>query len=115
PTGDHILIGKNKRDMLLAWQRMKDIGGGIVLAHEGEIIFELPLLLGGFMYAGGMEELIEKETILKKILQDFGYPFQDPIFTIYFLSSTNLPYVRITQQGIYDVMKQTVLIPATMR
>src|SRR5699024_8512506 len=40
-TGDIVCIGKSKPDMLLAWKRLKEIGGGIVLAHEGEIIFEL--------------------------------------------------------------------------
>src|SRR5699024_7129891 len=49
PTGDIIFIGKNKLDMVQAWKRMKEIGGGIVLVHESEVIFELPLLLGGMM------------------------------------------------------------------
>ncbi|MCP6379740.1 hypothetical protein NL466_29020, partial [Klebsiella pneumoniae] len=30
-TGDIVAIGKNKADMLLAFARMKEIGGGIVL------------------------------------------------------------------------------------
>lgn len=115
PTGDHLVIGKDKYDMLLAWQRMKEIGGGIVLVHQRKILFELSLSLGGLMFAGDMDTLIEKEKEMREILRDFGYPFQDPIFTLYFLSSTNLPYVRITQKGIYDVMKRSVLFPATMR
>src|SRR5690625_48099 len=115
PTGDIILIGKSKQDMLLAWRKMKEIGGGIVLAHQGEIIFELPLLLGGMMFDGQMTHLIQKEEKLKKILIDFGYKFNDPIFSIYFLSSTNLPYTRITQKGIYDVMKKESFFPANMR
>ncbi|MDA4896474.1 hypothetical protein PFZ55_57495, partial [Streptomyces sp. MS2A] len=37
-TGDIIAIGKNKEDMLLAFKRMKEIGGGIVLAENGKIL-----------------------------------------------------------------------------
>ncbi|WP_106494673.1 adenine deaminase C-terminal domain-containing protein [Lentibacillus sp. Marseille-P4043] len=114
-TGDIVCIGKSKQDMLIAWQRLKEIGGGIVLVHQGEIIFELPLQLGGTMYDGKMEQLIEKEKQLKTLLQEFGYRFGDPVYSILFLSSTHLPYIRITQKGIIDVKKREVLFPAIMR
>lgn len=114
-TGDFVCIGKSKPDMLLAWQRVKELGGGIVLVHQGEIIFELPLRLGGSMFDGEMASLIEKEKELKNLLKEFGYPFADPIYTILFLSATHLPYIRVTQQGILDVKKREVLFPAIMR
>ena len=114
-TDDIIIIGKRKSDMSLAWKRMKEIGGGIVLAHQGEIIYELALPLEGAMYDGSMAQLIEKEKECVKILNEAGYTFNDPIYTLLFLSSTHLPYIRITQQGIVDVMKYEVIVPANMR
>src|SRR5690606_19764515 len=53
-TGDFVFIRKNKQDILLAWKRLKELGGGIVLVHEGEIIAELPLRLAGKMFASNM-------------------------------------------------------------
>ncbi|WP_284141365.1 adenine deaminase C-terminal domain-containing protein [Virgibacillus sp. LDC-1] len=114
-TGDIVFIGKSKPDLLLAWKRMKAIGGGIVVVHQGEVLIEIPLTLGGVMFDGGMEALIAKEKELKQHLEAFGYPFADPIYSILFLSSTHLPYIRITQQGIMDIKKKAVLFPATMR
>lgn len=114
-TGDFVFIGKNKQDMLLAFKRMKDIGGGIVVAHQGEILLEIPLPLSGMMAQGDMTDLIEKEKALKQLLMDFGYQFTDPVYSIFFLSSTHLPYIRITQQGIIDIMKKEVLFPSIMR
>ncbi len=114
-TDDIIIIGKRKSDMSLAWKRMKEIGGGIVLAHQGKIIYELALPLEGAMYDGSMAQLIEKEKECVKILNEAGYTFNDPIYTLLFLSSTHLPYIRITQQGIVDVMKYEVIVPANMR
>ncbi|UJL47250.1 adenine deaminase [Virgibacillus sp. NKC19-16] len=105
-TGDFVFIGKSKSDMLLAGNRLKEIGGGIVLVHNGEVLVELPLTLGGVMFNGKMSTLIEKEKQLKETLAEFGYSHNDPIYTIYFLSSTHLPYIRITQQGIVDVKKK---------
>lgn len=114
-TDDIILIGKRKADMVLAFERMKEIGGGIVLVHDNQIIFELPLTLHGAMYPGKMERLIEKEKKCVQILEEAGYSFNDPIYTLFFLSSTHLPYIRITQQGLIDVMKKEVIVPANMR
>ncbi|HLR08942.1 MAG TPA: adenine deaminase C-terminal domain-containing protein [Bacillota bacterium] len=114
-TGDHVLLGKSKSDMLIAWQRMKALGGGIVAAHQGETVFELPLELGGAMFAGDMHTLIDKEKTLRELLKAYGYRFDDPVYSILFLSATHLPYIRITQQGIIDVKKREVLFPAIMR
>ncbi|HAM80987.1 adenine deaminase C-terminal domain-containing protein [Ornithinibacillus bavariensis] len=114
-TGDLIFIGKNKQDMLLAWKRLKELGGGIVVVQNGEIVVELPLVLGGKLFAGHMEELIAKEKLLKEKLLEYGYKFNDPIYSILFLSSTHLPYIRITQEGVIDIKKREVIFPATMR
>ncbi|WP_156291010.1 adenine deaminase C-terminal domain-containing protein [Oceanobacillus salinisoli] len=113
-SGDLIFIGKSKKDILLAWKRLKEIGGGIVLVHEGEVLTDLPLSLGGMMSMESMDDIIEKEKQIKAYLKEFGYNYDDPIYNILFLSATHLPYVRITQQGIIDIKKREVLFPATM-
>src|SRR5690606_39293735 len=46
-TGDIILIGKSKPDMMAAFNRMKEIGGGIVLVENGKVIHEIPLPFAG--------------------------------------------------------------------
>ncbi len=114
-TGDFIVIGKRKHDMQIAFQRMKELGGGIVLVEEGEVIFELHLPLGGRMSKLALEELIPSERQFRILMKDRGYSYQDPVYTLLFLSSTHLPYIRITPVGIYDVMKKTVLFPTIMR
>ncbi|MGM8364025.1 adenine deaminase C-terminal domain-containing protein [Virgibacillus sp. W0181] len=114
-TGDLVFIGKNKQDILIAWKRLKEIGGGIVLVHEGKVIFELILELSGVMHDGDFKKLITEEKKLKHILQDYGYLYNDPVYNILFLSSTHLPYIRITQQGIYDVLRRETIFPANMR
>ncbi|WPZ18664.1 adenine deaminase C-terminal domain-containing protein [Geobacillus subterraneus] len=114
-TGDFILIGKHKEDMMLAFQRMKDIGGGIVLVEDGTILFELPLPLGGMTSTLDMKPLMNEEKTFVRLLRERGYHFEDPVYSLLFLQSTHLPYVRITQRGIYDVMHKTVLFPSIMR
>jgi adenine deaminase len=114
-TGDIILIGKNKKDMMHAFNRMKEIGGGIVVAEKEKIVQEIPLKVGGVMSDQPVENLIEQEKNLLAYLRERGYQFADPIYSLLFFSSTHLPYIRITQQGMYDVMNKTVLFPTIMR
>ncbi|MFS0614291.1 adenine deaminase C-terminal domain-containing protein [Lederbergia ruris] len=114
-TGDIILIGKRKEDMLLAFKRMKEIGGGIVLAEEGKIIFEMKLSLAGLMSDLRIEDLAQETETLKDRLVERGYLFTDPIYSLLFFSATHLPYIRLTQSGLYDVMNKKVLFPTLMR
>ncbi|MFD2445162.1 adenine deaminase C-terminal domain-containing protein [Bacillus sp. CGMCC 1.16607] len=114
-TGDLILIGKSKQDMQLAFQRIKEIGGGIALVENGEVLVEIPLTLSGIMSDASLNEIIRQEKVLTKHLNERGYHFSDPIYSLLFFASTHLPYIRITQQGIYDVMNKMILFPSIMR
>jgi len=114
-TGDIILIGKNRHDIINAFNRMKELGGGIVMMEDAQIVCEVPLNLSGIMSSIPIEKLIEQEKTLLKELKERGYKFSDPIYSLAFFSATHLPYIRITQQGMYDVMNKSVLFPSIMR
>lgn len=91
------------------------MNGGIVLVEDGQVIVKIPLTLAGSVYDGDVEELIPLEVELKQALKQRGYHHSDAIYTLLFLQSTHLPYIRITTRGIFDVMKNTVMLPAVMR
>jgi adenine deaminase len=114
-TGDILCIGKSKSDMLLAFNRMKELGGGIVIAENGVIIQEIPLPIGGIMSGEHMEDLIGQVKQFMENLKMRGYGYDDPIYSLLFLCATHLPYIRITSKGMYDVMKKTILFPTIMR
>lgn len=114
-TGDIIMIGKSKTEMLAAYKRMKELGGGIVLTEKGRVIFEMPLQLNGSASSEELEQVIGKQKEIYCLLQERGYTFDDPIYSLLFFSSTHLPYIRVTPKGIFDVMKKTVLFPSIMR
>ncbi|HDR7354942.1 adenine deaminase C-terminal domain-containing protein [Bacillus wiedmannii] len=108
-TGDIILIGKNKEDMLTAFHRVKEIGGGMVIAEKNEVLHEIALPLLGIMSKLKMNELIQEEKQLVKLLQERGYAYDDPAFTILFFSATHLPFIRVTPIGLYDVKNSKVV------
>jgi len=108
-TGDIILIGKRKEDMLTAFHRVKELGGGIVIAEKNEVLHEIVLPLLGIMSNVNMSDLIKEEKKMVKLLQERGYAYNDPAFTILFFSATHLPFIRITPIGLYDVKSSKVL------
>ncbi|MBJ8007439.1 adenine deaminase C-terminal domain-containing protein [Bacillus cereus] len=108
-TGDIILIGKSKEDMLTAFHRVKELGGGMVIAERNEVLHEIALPLLGIMSDLKMSELIHKEKKMVKLLQERGYAYNDPAFTILFFSATHLPFIRVTPIGLYDVKSSKVL------
>ncbi|WP_040285979.1 adenine deaminase C-terminal domain-containing protein [Sporosarcina koreensis] len=114
-TGDFILIGKDKQEMIRAFRRVKEIGGGIVLTENGAVLRELPLPIGGSLSDQPVEIIREQERTLKEDLKARGYDKGDAIYSLLFLQSTHLPYVRITQTGVLDVMRNAELIPTTKR
>lgn len=108
-TGDIILIGKNKEDMLTAFHRVKELGGGMVIAEKNEVLHEIALPLLGIMSNLKMNKLIQAEKQLVKLLKERGYAYDDPAFTILFFSATHLPFIRVTPIGLYDVKSSKVI------
>ena len=62
-----------------------------------------------------IEDLIVEQKEFVDYLKENGYRFDDPFHTLLFFSTTHLPYIRITPQGMYDVMNKMVLFPTIMR
>ncbi|PFW59813.1 adenosine deaminase [Bacillus cereus] len=108
-TGDMILIGKSKEDMLTAFHRVKELGGGMVIAEKNEVLHEIALPLLGIMSDEKVSNVIQKEKKMVNLLQERGYAYDDPAFTILFFSATHLPFIRVTPIGLYDVKSSKVL------
>ncbi|WP_042478757.1 adenine deaminase C-terminal domain-containing protein [Bacillus ndiopicus] len=114
-TGDIILIGKSIEEMKFAFKKLKEMNGGILLTENNKIVASIDLPISGSLYGGDVETLIAKEVALKTALRERGYRHTDAIYTLLFLQSTHLPYIRITRKGLFDVLKNRVLLSAVMR
>ncbi len=95
--------------MLIAFHRVKELGGGMVIAEKNEVLHEIALPLLGIMSNLKMSELIQEEKQMVKLLQERGYAYDDPAFTILFFSATHLPFIRVTPIGLYDVKSGKVV------
>lgn len=105
------VIGRRPRDMAVAASRVLDLGGGIVWAEDGLVRFELPLPLGGLMSPMSIVDVAAAIETLTGILRARGYRHQDLTYTLLFLGFDSLPYLRLTYQGVWDVLAGQVLLP----
>ncbi|WKB36353.1 adenine deaminase C-terminal domain-containing protein [Terrilactibacillus sp. S3-3] len=83
----------------------------MVIVENGTVTSEMALPILGFMSHHELDELMDEAGAFTHELRKKGYKFADPFFSLLFLSSTHLPYIRITPQGLFDVMQRKLLFP----
>ncbi len=108
-----MVIGRREKDMALAFQRMQELGGGLVLAHDGRLLSEIPLPIGGVMSVEPLGVLAGQIVRMNELLQDMGCHLDNPVFTIGFLTFSTLPWIRLTPQGLRDVKEGRIVWPAS--
>lgn len=111
-TGDFIIIGKNKKSMIRAFNEVLRMQGGYALVEGEEVVASIPTPIAGSLPNLPVEQLIEKERHFKSEMQRLGYRLSNFVFTFLFLQSMHLPFIRITRQGMMNVLKREVLVPA---
>ena len=95
--------------MKAAVNRVLEMQGGIVLLDKGRITYELPLPVGGIMSDASIQEIADKEKMLKLLLAEKGHPHHDPFYTLCFLPNDFLPDIRVNYAGIVDIKGNKVL------
>jgi adenine deaminase len=98
------VAGSNDKDLAMAFRWLAETGGGVVIVHNGQILFELPFPLGGVASDLPMGPLADRMDEFVRIVRDFGCPLADPFMTFLFIPFTALPYVRMTPSGLLDVI-----------
>jgi adenine deaminase len=109
-SSGHVLVfGRNPEAMVLAASRVRDLGGGVALASGGRVVWEAALPLAGIMAPGPFEEAHAVAKELKARLQDAGYPFSDPVYSLLFFTADFLPGPRLTWSGVLDARRGKIV------
>jgi adenine deaminase len=102
-----VAMGMNDEDLLLAVNRVKELGGGIVTVHDGRILSELRLDIAGLMSSASIETITEDLSRLsdasREIFQDISF---NPFLTLSFLTLPVIPELKITDKGLYSTARQ---------
>lgn len=100
-----IVCGTNDEDMILACNKIKEIGGGIAIANNNEIKCFLKLEIAGLITNKSSKEVLENLEKLheevSKISNDINF---NQFLTLSFLSLPVIPDIKITDKGLFDTI-----------
>ncbi|MFH1155080.1 MAG: adenine deaminase C-terminal domain-containing protein [Pseudomonadota bacterium] len=100
---DIIVAGADDRDMALAVNRIRDLGGGVVVCDHGRIMAELALPLFGLLSDEPLEAVCRDLEAVTLAVNSLGCPFSDPVLTLITLTGAAIPYLRICDQGLVNL------------
>jgi len=104
-----LLFGFDDADMVRAGNEALKMGGGMVLADRGKILYKLSLPIGGSMSKLPVSEIAQELRKGDDILRERGSRLLNPLFTITFLTLTTIAELRITVSGVYDVKRGRII------
>jgi adenine deaminase len=100
-----VVVGDNDKDMMIAIQELKDIQGGITIAHNGKIVDSLQLEIAGLMTNQEFNQVKDKLIQMNKAARELGVNnnIDDPFLSLAFMSLPVIPDLKLTDKGLFDV------------
>lgn len=102
-----ILLGDDNKAMAEAANKLKEIGGGMVLVNSqtGEIS-SVTLDIAGLMSSSNADDLQKKSKEIIEKAYDMGVKREyEAYMSLAFLSLAVIPKLKITDKGLFDVEK----------
>ena len=104
-THNLIVMGVTEEEMAIAAERVRKMGGGMVVVSGNKILEELPLPVGGVVSDLPAEEVASRTERLNNAARELGFTIKDPFVTLSFLSLTVIPELKITPVGLVNLTK----------
>jgi adenine deaminase len=104
-----VVIGADDQSMMTAARAVGDMHGGMSVALGAEVAARLPLPIAGLMSNQPIEIVRGQMDDLLRAAHDMGSNLHDPFMAMAFLALAVIPELKITDQGLVDVVKfQTI-------
>jgi adenine deaminase len=104
-----VVVGTHDGDMYTAAVQVVKMQGGIVAALNGQVLEALPLPVAGLMSDRSADFVREKQKRLNEIAKMLGAKLSDPFMAMSFLTLPPIPEIRITDRGLIDAVKFSVV------
>jgi adenine deaminase len=98
-----IVVGTSHKDMAIAANRLREIGGGVVVIHKGEELARVELPIAGLMSDEPAEMVAEKADSVIHAMRDMGCELNNAYMQHSLLALVVIPELRISDLGIIDV------------
>jgi adenine deaminase len=103
-----IVAGSNPYDMALAAQVVANMQGGVALAHSGKLLASVKLDVAGLISTEAASAVARKKALVEDEARKLGLiAAKSPITSLSFISLAVIPELRLTDKGLFDVVKGT--------
>jgi adenine deaminase len=97
-----LVVGMDDGDMLVAVERLRETGGGMVAVDDGEVIGEVRLPIAGLMSDRSVADVADEVRSLARAYEALGCELEYPFMMVSFLSLGVIPALRVTNRGLVD-------------
>jgi len=101
--GDIIVVGTDETDMAQAVNRIKELGGGIVVCAGGNILAEMPFRIAGTISTESVETLADRFDRIQRAAAKLGANSPNFSLTLATLPSPAIPFLRICSSGLFNL------------
>lgn len=98
-----VAAGTNDDDIFTAIKEIERLKGGLVIAHDGEILASLALPVAGLLSEEPLEAVVNKVDRMERLARELGTTLPSPFATLSFLALPVIPELRLTDMGLVDV------------
>lgn len=99
-----LIVGTNDADMAFAGNKLAEVGGGMVVVRDGEVLALLPLPIAGIMSDRPLAEVAAAVAEVDKAWKTLGCNLVSPFMTMALLALAVLPELRLTNRGLVDTV-----------
>ncbi len=101
-----VIAGTHPRELLRCAQALQEMGGGFVVVAEGKVVARTLLEIAGLMSRADAATVCRQMDEVHRAARKLGCPLPSPFGTLSFLALSVIPELRITDQGLFDVVRQ---------
>jgi adenine deaminase len=98
-----VVVGVSDSDMVVAANRLRELGGGLVVVKEGQVLAQLPLPVAGLMSTDSLEEVVAQKREINRAALSLGSSLEHPFMALSFLALPVIPKLKLTDQGLVAV------------
>jgi adenine deaminase len=104
-----VVIGADDESMRLAVHAVNDMGGGVVVIDDGEVVAHLALPVAGLMSEEPIDSVRRDYDALIAAAQNMGSSMPDPLMAMSFMGLEVIPKLKLTDVGLVDVEQFAVV------
>ena len=98
-----VVVGASDQDMAVAANCLRDLGGGLAVVRDGQLLAQLPLPVAGLMSGDPLPRVVELKKEVDGAAKALGTSLEHPFMALSFLALPVIPKLKLTDQGLVDV------------